>query len=163
MQKLTSLFLLPLVFGLVTACASTPSEEENALAREAAKQENIKTPEQMLNRAAESFSNIEGLPAGDREKLASIYTKTYLDSVSIRKEIGQHKALLFKTLARKDYKQNDVKMIKDKIVSLDQKRLDVMFKALDDIQGVIGKGSPAADEIYKRLERYEYPMARDNY
>ncbi|MFP5519654.1 MAG: hypothetical protein ACLGGX_07100 [Bdellovibrionia bacterium] len=145
----------------LAACSSTPEKEQVTLEQNIKAEEPVATPQQMLERAATSFSSIEGLSKEDQGKLAEIYTRTYMDSMSIRKDIGQSKSLLFKTLAKKDHKDSDIKKLKARIVELDQKRLNIMFKALDDVQKIVGKNTPASEKIYEHLERYEYPMARE--
>lgn len=163
MKKFTSVML---VFGLalgLAACGSASKSEQAALDQKVSSEVPVRSPEQMLSRAAASFSNIEGLTTEEKMKLTEVYTNTYVKSMDIRKEIGQSKSLLFKTLAKKDYKDSEINALKKKIVQLDQNRLDLMFKTLDDVQKIVGKNTPASQKIYEHLERYDYPMVREQY
>lgn len=157
MTKNLTKFAVLSALVLLAACSSTQKKEETAaMNTEIQAQPPVANPEQMLERAAQSFSNIEGLSPEKKAKLTEIYTRTYTESMNIRRELGQSKSLLFKTLAKPDYKTSEIKNLKKKIVSLDQKRLDVMFKALDDVQSVVGKGADA-EKVYKQLEGYDTP------
>lgn len=158
------LMLFLLVSGVSVgfiSCGSASKSEQAALDKSTKAEAPIHSPEQMLQRAAASFSNIEGLSTEDKIKLTEIYTSTYVGSMNIRKEIGQSKSLLFRTLAKKDYKDSEINALKNKIVKLDQKRLELMFKTLDDVQKIVGKNTPASRKIYEHLEKYDYPIVRE--
>lgn len=161
MKNTIQLVILSSLIAGLAGCSTYSKSEKASLEKNISAEAPVNNPQQMLERAAVTFSEIDGISNEDKSKLSEIYTRTYLDSMSIRKQIGQSKSLLFKTLAKKDYKDSDIKALKNKIVELDQKRLAIMFKALDDVQKIVGKGTPASEKIYEHLERYEYPMARD--
>ena len=154
-NNLVKIAILPALV-LLAACGSAEKKEEAAVNVQVQAQPPADTPEQILARAAQTFSTIEGLEPAKQEKLRETYTRVYTDSMNIRREIGQSKSLLFATLAKPDYKASEISKLKKKIVALDEKRLSLMFKALDDVQTIIGKG-PGREELFKRLERYETP------
>ncbi len=138
------------------ACTSKAVREEALMNSEVKAQPPADTPEKIVGRAAEAFSNVEGLKPEQKAKLSDIYVRVYTDSKLIRREIGQSKSLLFMTLAKPDYKESEITMLKKKIVTLDQKRLNLMFTALDEVQKVVGKGK-SAENIYKHFYEYEMP------
>ncbi len=142
------------VATLTTTACGTTAKEDAEMNKQVQAEKPVESPEAMVDRAAQAFSNIEGLAPEKKTKLSEIYTRTFTESMSIRKEIGQSKSLLFKTLAKTDYKNSEVKTLKKKIVNLDQKRLNLMFKALEDVQTVVGKGADA-EKIYEQLQDYE--------
>lgn len=152
---LKSLSIVGLVL-ITTACTSQQKAEEKQLNQNIQAQKPADTPEQIADRAAMAFSNVEGLTPEQKLKLSNIYKNVYLESMKIRREIGQSKSLLFMTLAKVDYKAKDITNLKKKIVELDQRRLNLMFEALDDVQNVVGRGVEA-EKIYKHLEDYEMP------
>ncbi|MBK9323522.1 MAG: hypothetical protein IPM97_11375 [Bdellovibrionaceae bacterium] len=154
-NNIVKMAILP-VFILIAACGSAEKKEETTVATQVQAQPPADTPEQILARAAQAFSTIEGLEPAKQDKLRETYSRVYTESMSIRREIGQSKSLLFATLAKPDYKASEITKLKKKIVGLDEKRLALMFKALDDVQAIIGKG-PGREELFKRLERYETP------
>ncbi|MBY0555446.1 hypothetical protein K2P97_13015 [bacterium] len=143
----------------LAACSSTKKEREQELALQVKMQEPADTPDQIMHRAAIAFSNADGLTAQQKWMLSDIYSRVYTESMRIRREMGQSKSLLFMTLAKVDYKSSEIDALKKKIVELDQKRLKLMFDALDDVQRIVGKGIEA-EKIYKHFQDYEMPNHR---
>lgn len=154
--KYVSLFLILII---VSSCSSAKKPEVDPMDRAVRHQTPADTPDQIMDRAAFAFSNAQGLTAEQKIVLRGIYTRVYADSMRIRREIGQSKSLLFMTLAKVDYKESEIKNLKNKIVKLDQQRLDIMFTALDDVRSVVGKGIEA-EKIYKHFQDYEVPHIR---
>lgn len=114
------------------------------------------SPEEIADRGAFDFVSAPGLSSEQKQKIMVIYSRTYQEAMAIRSEIGKAKSLLFKTVATKAFASGDVERLKARIVELDKKRLDVMFKALEDVQKVIGTGKDK-EEIYKHFHDNEYP------
>jgi hypothetical protein len=144
---------------MVVACSSSPTEEqvaEKAVTEKAAQEPVAQSPQQILERAAEQFSSAPGLTAEQKTKLAEVYSRVYIESMGLRREMGQNKSLLFTTLSKPNYKPSEIKVLKSKIVQLDQKRLNLMFEALDDVEKIVGKGNKVP-EVYKHFERFEIP------
>ena len=111
------------------------------------------TPEDIALRAAEIFSGSPNLTTEQKDKIHTIYTNVYDESMSIRREIGQSKSLLYETLVKPDYKSTEINSLKKRIVGLDKKRLDIMYKALDDVQKIIAQGATDKERMYKQLGR----------
>lgn len=150
-KSIASLAVLAL---FVSACSS---EQKKAEMDQMVKAQPIaNSPEQIAQRAAESFANAPGLTEDQKQKLMGIYARTYGEAAAIRTELGQSKSLLFKLIADSKTKSSEVNLLKKKITTLDQKRLALMFQALDEVQAVVGFGSEKV-EIYKRLRDFEYP------
>lgn len=162
MKKSIAKLSLFALFIATTSCMTAEKKAETDLNTQVKAQAPANTPEQIMQRAAQTFSNADGLTDVQKNKLATIYSHVYAESMSIRKEIGQSKSLLFATLATPNYKNSDITALKNKIVALDQKRLTLMFVALDDVQAVVGKGA-AAQKIYKHFQEYEYPGQMRDY
>lgn len=156
MKTLNKHLVLVILSGLVLgACSTEPKKTE--LDQQVKAQPATVTPEQIAQRAAESFSNAPGLSVEQKAKLADIYTKTYGESLAIRAEIGQSKSLLFKLIASKNYKSAEVNTLKKKITTLDEKRLSLMFKSMEEVQKIVGYGTDK-DEVYKHLREFEFPQ-----
>ena len=107
-------------------------------------------------RAAEAFSNAEGLTPKQKQKLMEIYHHTYEEAIAIQTEIGKSKSLLFKLISSVSYDSDDVDRIRKKVVDLDQKRLALMFQALADVQTVVGYGK-GKEDFYKHFYDFEMP------
>ena len=147
---------LAILVVLSFSCSSQQKAEEREMNTEIKAQANADTPQELVQRAAESFSNAPGLNPEQKLKLQKIYTSVYNDSMRVRREMGQSKSLLFATLSKVDYQQKEITNLKKKIVALDQERLNIMFKALEDVQKIVGKGVET-EKVYKKILDYEVP------
>lgn len=139
---------------LITSCTTTSSDAE--LDRRIKAERRADTPEEIAQRAAEVFSTAPGLTNEQRDKLHALYLKTYAESKEIRKEIGQMKSLLFKEAATKKFKSKSINDLTSKIVEADQRRLNLMFKAFEEMQNIVGYGEDKK-ELYEHLRNYDYP------
>lgn len=147
----------------LVGCATRASKAAEANLTEKIKAEPVLgTPEQIAAHAAEIFSTTPGLTNEQRQKLMAIYAQTFSESMSLRKEIGQSKSLLFETIAKVDYKSVEVTRLKKRIADLDKKRLAMMFKSLDQAQDIVGHGIPRED-VFRHLDEFEiYHGRADN-
>ena len=152
MKKLTITFI-SLVAALSTMRCSTYRMSEEVQAQNIKAQPLADTPEDIALRAAEIFSGSPNLTTEQKDKIHTIYTNVYDESMSIRREIGQSKSLLYETLVKPDYKSTEINSLKKRIVGLDKKRLDIMYKALDDVQKIIAQGATDKERMYKQLGR----------
>ena len=146
---------LSFIFGL-TSCTTSEKTEDQLLNEKIRAQEPADRPQDIARRAAEAFSGAPGLSPEQKLRLHAIYTRVYAESMQIRRDIGQSKSLLFITIANVDYKSVDVAKLKKKIVDLDQRRLRIMFEALEDVQQIVGKGIEK-EKIYKHFQEHEFP------
>jgi hypothetical protein len=151
-SKTLSIFALT----LLAACAQRETQKEVLQEQLIHSQRPADSPDEIVNRAATTFANAPGLTMDQKERLRQIYTQVYMDSMKIRREIGQAKSLIFSTLARKDYNSWEISDLKKRVVKLDQQRLDIMFKALDDVQSVVGRGQDM-EKFYKYFQEHELP------
>jgi Spy/CpxP family protein refolding chaperone len=160
LKSRTSLFVI-LCAGtlLIASCSTKNKAAEMDLERQIHAQPEASSPKEIENRAAEAFANAPGLTNEQKAKLKVIYQRVYAEASGIRKEIGQSKSMMFQLVANNDYRSADIQRLQNKIVALDLKRLDIMFKALEEVQGVIGYGKDK-DELYWRLRHYEFPLER---
>ena len=156
LRKFFSLTGLTITVLIICSCVAPVKKTEFTLDEKIKSQEPADTPQHIAMRAAEAFSGAPGLSAEQKMKLHAVYTRVYSEATQIRRDIGQSKSLLFMMLANSDYKSADITRLKKKIVELDQKRLTLMFDALNDVQKIVGKGIEA-EKIYKHLHENEFP------
>lgn len=103
---------------------------------------------------AESFINSPDLSPAQKEQLKSIYGRVFAQSRMYRAELIEAKSKMFQTLATRDYKSNEISKLKKEIIAIDQRRLDLMFGALAEVQGVVGYGEDK-EKIYRQLRDYD--------
>ncbi|KYG67986.1 hypothetical protein AZI87_01570 [Bdellovibrio bacteriovorus] len=149
-------FLLMTSILICVGCQTMPSYNEAELDRKIQEEKPANTPEDIVQRAADVFSSAPNLTEDQRIRLNRLYLKTYADSMQIRKEIGQMKSLLFKEAAIKKFKTGDVNQLTQRIVAADNRRLNIMFKALEEMQSIVGYGEDK-QELYEYLRNYEIP------
>ena len=149
-MKKTTLTFVTILAAFSTMRCSTYKMSEEVQAQNIKAQPVADSPEEIARRAAEIFSKSPNLNDDQKKKIHAIYTNVYDESVAIRREIGQSKSLLYETLVTPDYKSSEVASLKKKIVALDKKRLDIMFKALKDVQKIVGRGADK-ENIYRQL------------
>lgn len=143
--RFMQLALIVWVFAGALGCANCNKKTETKVSR----------PGEIMMKASEVFSNAPGLTVDQKHKLAEVYRKVFADAMQVRKEIFENKSELFTAVAQVDYNSKQVDRLKAKIVELDQKRLVLMFKALADVQAIVGYGKDK-EEIYRHLREYEH-------
>lgn len=152
MSKIILLFV-SLLF--IAGCASK-ADKNAALEQRIKAEPPANTPEEIAQRAADVFASAPGLTDEQRNKLRALYLKTYAESYAIRKEIGQMKSLLFKEAAVNKFKSKEINQLTSRILEADQRRLNIMFLALEEMQKIVGYGEDKKD-LYEHLRRYDYP------
>lgn len=153
-MKNIKLTFVTILIALSTMRCSTYRMSEEVQAQNIKAQPVADTPEEIAMRASEIFSKSPNLSDEQKEKIHAIYTNVYNESMTIRREIGQSKSLLYETLVKPDYKSSEINSLKKKIVALDKKRLDIMFVALKDVQKIVGRGVDK-ENIYRQLSEYD--------
>jgi hypothetical protein len=158
MKKLQSRYILIFLCLLISGCVSNPVQKDNDLNMKIAAEKPADTPDEIAQRGASTFISAPGLSDAQRQKLMEVYTRTYFGAENIRTQIGQAKSLMFKMIAKQNYKSKEMQTLKTKIVGLDQSRLQLMFQALADVQAIVGYGNDSEKEkIYQHFEKFEVP------
>lgn len=91
----------------------------------------------MIMKMREMLDRIPGITKDQTDKLLNMHATVYEESQEINRRIYQNKVLLFKYLA--ESKTKEMNMVRSDIKSLYNKKLDVMFRAFDDVQNILGK------------------------
>lgn len=157
MRKFKHIFAVLVATSTLIGCADAAKKNEQAQSEQqkmVREMPAVETPQDIVMRAASIFEGSPDLSDEQKSQLHEIYTGVYDESMAIRREIGDNKTLLYMTLVKKDYKSSEVNKLTKKIVSLDKKRLDIMFKALKDVQKIVGRGA-AKESLYKQLGSIE--------
>lgn len=102
----------------------------------------------------DSFINSPDLSPGQKAQLKSIYGRVFAQSRMYKADLIEAKSKMFQLLSSKDYKSYEVSKLKKEIIEIDQKRLDLMFGALAEVQGVVGYGEDK-EKIYRQLRDYD--------
>lgn len=119
----------------------------------------LETTEMISNESIKTFTMSPELTLDQKERLKNIYLKISAEFTSTKTEIGQTKSLLFKMITDKNSSAKEMNQLKKKIVYLDKKRRSQMFKALDEVQKVVGFGKES-EEAYRQFKELEFPGDR---
>lgn len=159
-KKLMTIPTLIFAISIISACSSHETRPEVQLPTEIeqkmASSPGVGGTNAIARRAAEDFIGMKGITPDQRAKLIAIYLSTYDQALKIQSDISLSKFRLFDLISSTSYSSASVENLKQKIVDLDQKRLIIMFKALADVQDVVGYGKDKAP-IYKHFYDYEHP------
>lgn len=157
------LIWLPLVFSLLTgiyACSHQPTTSE-VVDEEARKEESTSMGGPVAARGMEVIQNSKSLNEDQKSKLIALSQRMMQEMAEIRKEEGQLKMVLFRSLVDPKSDNKKINTIKGKILSLDRKKTDKMLSALDEAQTILGRKSLEDETVYRALmmDRFE----RQNY
>jgi hypothetical protein len=154
--------VLVLVAISVAGCAGAQrSESVEAKAKDAVSQETpTVNPGELAARGFEAWSEGAGLSADQKSKLFVIHTSTAREAFRIRDEISKTKSAMYKELAKGEYNPKMVEVYKNKIISLDRERIDIMLKALTRVEGTLGRGAEA-QKYYEYLDKIETQYFRN--
>lgn len=157
------LIWLPLVFSLLTgiyACSHQPTTSE-VVDEEARKEESTPMGGPVAARGMEVIQNSKSLNEDQKSKLIALSQRMMQEMAEIRKEEGQLKMVLFRSLVDPKSDNKKINTIKGKILSLDRKKTDKMLSALDEAQTILGRKSLEDETVYRALmmDRFE----RQNY
>lgn len=121
----------------LAACGTTSAEKKAETATQA---EAPATGEgELAVRGANIIVNAPGLTTEQREQVMQVHTKTFEEATKLREELTQAKSALFKTLVSPASTKKEISALKNKVMTLDKQRLDLMMKAFDQVQKIVGK------------------------
>lgn len=122
---------------LALGCAQT--SEERQVDAEVKAEAPARGQGTLATRGANLFVNAPNLTDEQKEKLLKIHGETYQKVAKIRDELTQTKTTLFKSLVNEKTSSKELNILKSKIMKLDKERLNIMLKAFDDVQKIVGK------------------------
>ncbi len=107
-----------------------------------------------MARGFDTWAGSTNIDIDQKSKLWTLHSSTAREAFRIRDEITKAKSAMFKELAAGGEDKAMINGLKTKIVKLDQERMDIMFKALDSVQRILGNGRESK-EYYLYLEELE--------
>lgn len=153
-MKVKFLILTVAVVGGLTSMGCATGEDK-AMEKQVQAEPTPHGPDAIAARGAQTFLQAPGLTDEQRRKLLEIHTRVYAENSEVQAEIGKAKSLLFKSMISEKYDAALVSNLKKKIVNLDQRRLKIMFGALEDVEKVVGRG-PDKEPIYRRFYDHDH-------
>lgn len=144
--------LIPLTFAAV-GCATTADKNVETKAQA---EVGTESPAHAAAAGRMAIMNSTSLTAEQKEKFMQVMDKAQTNTMAIREEQGQLKAALFKDLAAGTFSQKEVASYKSKLQTLEKKKLDVMFKSLDEVKALLGKNmnSQVVERLKENFSKY---------
>jgi hypothetical protein len=98
----------------------------------------------------EAILTSKTLTDDQKKKLLEVHEKMSKEIFEIQDETSQLKGVLFETLTTKPYDRPKVKALRKKLVVLNDKKMDKMFRALDKVQVILGEnGDDRVQDFYR--------------
>lgn len=92
------------------------------------------------------------LTSEQKEKLMTLEQKAHSDYVALTDEIERTKVVMIQTILEPKMNQNEFKILKNKIISLDKKRLDNGLRTISEVRKIIAPTATSEDKlIYKAV------------
>lgn len=150
MRKYGVCSLLCLVM-VMSGCASEKVKSEEAqIAKEAQEQPVREMHGQVATKGFEAILTSKDLTEDQKKKLLDLHKKMTQETFKIQDETSQLKGVLFEAITKKPYDSAKVKVLKKKLLSLNDQKMKNMMKALDQVQTIVGeKQSSDTQDFYR--------------
>jgi len=133
----------------LTSCASHRAQER--VSENLEKEDGVYNQQEIAERTHNIILNHPSMTDQQREQMRKLFADVFGQTIQLRSEIGKLKGVLFKTLFDKGDHKAELKIIKSKLLAINQKKMDLMLDALDKSIVILGK---------ENLEKYQ-GMFRD--
>lgn len=125
-----------LLFGLsLGACAHRQVEDE--VNREVAAQPSRPMDGGVAYKGLEAIESSR-LSDDQKNQFRELQTRMMVETAQNRDDTSKLKGVLFETLASPQYDRSKVEEIKRRLVKLNQARMENMFRALEEVQKIVG-------------------------
>jgi hypothetical protein len=135
------------IFVLFACSHQTPLEKE--VAAEVAKEEPLPAGEPMARAGREILFEAPNLSPRQKQRLKDLHLKASKESERIRKELSQNQLVLLKSLVNPKAKDEEIDVLKDRIVSLEQKRTKHFLNTLDKAKMILGRKNSDDERFYR--------------
>lgn len=134
------------IFSLAMGCASQKAKTE--VDRKVSEESVTMTPGETAAKGRDAILQSKYLTEAQKTKILGIMTNTQVKSVALREETARLKAVLFETLGEKNYKADQVAVIKSRLKKIENEKMDLMFSSLDQVKEVLG----VSDDEHRNAE-----------
>lgn len=105
-----------------------------------------------LNETIKEQINASGLTAEQKTKLLALEEKSHAQHVAVTEEIEKTKLVMLETVLAPKMKQSEMNALKNKIRSLEKKRMDNGFATITEVRKIIApEKNVQHTEVYKAV------------
>ncbi len=119
---------------MAISCASTKKE----IAQQKEKMPDIQTPEELRKTTRNIIATSENLSEGQKNDFLKLHESVISEVRKINNESRKLKAVMFNHLANESYDNGKVREIEKQLKKLNNKKIDIMFKAMSDARKILG-------------------------
>lgn len=131
--------------GLVLLMAGCAHKADKKLDEQLAQTPDVKNRAELREKTEDKIENDASLSADQKTKLIQLRDSTRAENDKLQKESLKLRSLLVDKLLTTDYKQSDVDAIKKRMKDIENERLSLTFKNIDEANKILGR-DPARDE-----------------
>ena len=135
------------IFVLFACSHQTPLEKE--VAAEVAQEKPLPAGEPMARAGHEILFEAPNLSPQQKQRLRDLHLKASKESEQIRKELSQNQLVLLKSLVNPKAKDEEIDVLKDRIVNLEKKRTNHFLTTLDKAKRILGRKNSDDERFYR--------------
>lgn len=153
MKQLTSPFRplsLPLSLCVIALSAcSGQSTVEKQVAAEVQQEQPLPAGAAMAQASREILFDAPSLTPQQKEKLKQLQAKSAKESNALRRELSKNQLVLMKTLVNPKAKDEEIEVLKNRIVDLDRARTMNFLSTLDQAKRILGRRNSDDVRFYR--------------
>ncbi len=152
-MKFRKFLLLPLVLVPVAIISCSHAKVDKDIDQKAAKESYTPTDGALAAKGYEIIQNAPNLNADQKQKLLDLQKKMSGKMAALRKEESKLKSILFRSIVDAKYDAQEVDRLQSRLVSLDKKKMNMMFSALKETKKILGRTMPEDEKLYRMVDR----------
>ena len=149
MKKYLHILLLPLVTLLPWGCSH--SEVDKKIDAEVQSQTQVHSIADTSTEFVKIINGSNSLSQTQKEQMLSLQQSVGGNLKQMREEEAKLKVVLFKSLVDPTVNGGEIARIKNRVLSLDHDKTNLMLNALDDAQKILGRRARDDERIYRAL------------
>lgn len=140
-------FVLLLALASFQACSHGSSDQaSNQVDNKVAQQDNIQSRNDLSKQTQNSIQTAPGLTADQRSQLEAVRSTTQAKVNALSTESLRLRSVLVSDLLAQDYNAAEVSLVKKKIKAAEEKRLTIIFDAVDKVKKILGRQASSEHE-----------------
>jgi Spy/CpxP family protein refolding chaperone len=135
------------VFVLFACSHQTPLERD--VAAEVAQEQPLPAGEPMAKAGREILFEAPNLSPQQKQRLKDLHVKASQESERIRNELSKNQLVLLKGLVNPKTKDEEIDVLKDRIVKLEKQRTSHFLATLDSAKRILGRKNSDDERFYR--------------
>jgi hypothetical protein len=133
---------------VLSACShETPLEKQ--VATEVAAEPAVAPGKPMARKGREILFESDSLSPQQKDRLKNLYAKASAESAKLHKELSKNQLVLMKKIVNPKTKDDELDVLKDRIVSLEKQRTQLFLGCLDKAKQILGRKNSNDERFYR--------------